>query len=401
MRKIVSLLSITVAASFFSACVPVNTNAAPYPYQAAPVGAYSYQTFYDDLSPYGYWINYPGYGYVWSPNVGPEFEPYVTNGQWVYSDYGWTWMSGYSWGWAPFHYGRWFYQDGYGWLWMPDTEWAPAWVVWGQSSGYYGWAPLPPRAMVASYNPPVSAWTFVLAANMANANVGNYRMNSNAMRGSVSAIRNNSFNNRNLDYNRGPQANDVARNGRIQVRPVTINESNRPGASLNNNRLDIYRPTIQNNNSSNNRPAPRQVQQYNAQQRAPQQVAPQQPVQITPQQNEPQRISPAAQPPQAPTQPQPSQQSQPPRSPERISPRQQAPQTNRQPDAAPQQQRPPTRQIQRSEPAQQRPPRQRGPALQQPPQQPQQQPAAAPPPQPAPRPATRPAPPPRPEREDR
>jgi hypothetical protein len=27
----------------------------------------SYQTFYDELSPYGKWVDYPGYGYVWSP----------------------------------------------------------------------------------------------------------------------------------------------------------------------------------------------------------------------------------------------------------------------------------------------------------------------------------------------
>ncbi|HET6724229.1 MAG TPA: hypothetical protein VFH07_15825, partial [Chitinophagaceae bacterium] len=28
----------------------------------------SFQTFYDDLSPYGQWIDYPQYGYVWSPD---------------------------------------------------------------------------------------------------------------------------------------------------------------------------------------------------------------------------------------------------------------------------------------------------------------------------------------------
>src|SRR5665213_1919979 len=65
------------------------------------------QVFYDELSPYGQWIDYPDYGYVWQPNVDQDFRPYDTNGYWVYSDYGWTWVSNYSWGWAPFHYGNW------------------------------------------------------------------------------------------------------------------------------------------------------------------------------------------------------------------------------------------------------------------------------------------------------
>src|SRR4051812_35990640 len=43
----------------------------------------SYQTFYDQLQPYGNWIDYPGYGYVWQPNAGSDFMPYQTNGNWV------------------------------------------------------------------------------------------------------------------------------------------------------------------------------------------------------------------------------------------------------------------------------------------------------------------------------
>jgi len=63
------------------------------------------QVFYDELSRYGRWVDYPDYGYVWVPNVGDDFRPYATNGNWVYSDYGWTWASDYDWGWATFHYG--------------------------------------------------------------------------------------------------------------------------------------------------------------------------------------------------------------------------------------------------------------------------------------------------------
>src|SRR5258708_26993072 len=94
-------------------------------------GSVTYQDFYDDLSPYGQWIDYPDYGYVWSPNAGPDFRPYNTNGHWVWAeDYGWTWASDYEWGWAPFHYGRWFYDDNNGWLWIPRYEGAPAWAEW-------------------------------------------------------------------------------------------------------------------------------------------------------------------------------------------------------------------------------------------------------------------------------
>ena len=84
------------------------------------------QVFYDELSPYGTWVNYPDYGYVWVPDAGSDFRPYATNGYWTYTDYGWTWVSNYIWGWAPFHYGRWFYDDYYGWAWVPGNEWAPA-----------------------------------------------------------------------------------------------------------------------------------------------------------------------------------------------------------------------------------------------------------------------------------
>ena len=96
-----------------------------------PPVSVSFQVFYDELSPYGQWVDYPGYGYGWIPAAGTGFVPYGSNGQWVYTDLGWTWTSYYSWGWAPFHYGRWIYDGYYGWVWMPDYTWAPSWCVWG------------------------------------------------------------------------------------------------------------------------------------------------------------------------------------------------------------------------------------------------------------------------------
>lgn len=102
----------------------------------------SYQTFYDDLSPYGEWIDNPDYGYVWHPDVN-DFRPYSSGGHWVWTDeYGWMWASDYEWGWAPFHYGRWVADNYYGWMWVPGYEWSPAWVEWRTGGDYYGWAPL-------------------------------------------------------------------------------------------------------------------------------------------------------------------------------------------------------------------------------------------------------------------
>src|SRR5436189_4063176 len=90
----------------------------------------SYQTFYDELSPYGHWVDYPNYGYVWVPDAESDFRPYSTRGHWAYTDnYEWMWVSDYDWGWAPFHYGRWDYDSYIGWYWVPGYEWSPAWVA--------------------------------------------------------------------------------------------------------------------------------------------------------------------------------------------------------------------------------------------------------------------------------
>src|SRR5258705_3513555 len=80
----------------------------------------AFQSFYDDLSPYGDWIDYPEYGYVWRPdNRYSDFQPYRSEGHWAWSEeYGWLWVSDYEWGWAPFHYGRWIYDSYDGWLWV-------------------------------------------------------------------------------------------------------------------------------------------------------------------------------------------------------------------------------------------------------------------------------------------
>ncbi len=74
----------------------------------------SIQTFYNELEPYGQWIDDPEYGYVWIPDASPGFRPYYSGGHWVMTRYGAMWVSSYPWGWAPFHYGRWTYSAYYG-----------------------------------------------------------------------------------------------------------------------------------------------------------------------------------------------------------------------------------------------------------------------------------------------
>jgi hypothetical protein len=100
--------------------------------------------FQDQLSPYGSWVDVPGYGLCWQPSdIPPGWRPYYDNGHWVYTDAGLYWQSDYPWGPIPFHYGRWAWVDGYGWIWAPSYDYAPAWVFWRHADGYLGWAPLP------------------------------------------------------------------------------------------------------------------------------------------------------------------------------------------------------------------------------------------------------------------
>lgn len=105
--------------------------------------------FRSTLDPYGNWVDDPTYGTAWTPNpdqVGADFAPYDTGGQWDYVDGDYSWVSDYDWGWVCFHYGRWVYSNGT-WLWIPGRDYAPAWVNWsisGSDPTYLGWAPTAP-----------------------------------------------------------------------------------------------------------------------------------------------------------------------------------------------------------------------------------------------------------------
>src|SRR6218665_297632 len=213
----------------------------------------SFQVFYDELDPYGQWVQYPSYGYVWVPSAGPDFMPYSSGGYWIWTEYGWTWVSDYSWGWAPFHYGRWDFVDYYGWVWIPGNDWGPAWVVWRDSPGYYGWAPLSPGISVnvvigGGYSPPPDHWVFV-----DNHYMGDHHIHQHyGPRGNNTTYINNStvINNTYIDnsthntYISGPRSEQVQKQTGKPVQAVAVRNAAKPGQAVRNNQLDIYRPAV-------------------------------------------------------------------------------------------------------------------------------------------------------------
>jgi hypothetical protein len=229
----------------------------------------SFQVFYDALSPYGQWVDYQNYGYVWIPDVGSDFAPYSTNGYWVSTEFGWTWVSDYEWGWAPFHYGRWSYDNYYGWLWVPDSEWGPSWVNWRQADGYYGWSPMEPGISISisfgrPYNSYNDHWMFVRDRDFERHDIYRYSVNrsDHAMIIRNSTVINTTYidNSRHTTYVTGPSRGDVQRVTGRRVNPVSIQENNRPGRDVNDGNLKMYRPQVVKNNRQENKPVPRNVE---------------------------------------------------------------------------------------------------------------------------------------------
>ena len=189
----------------------------------------SYQAFYDDLSPYGQWVDEPQYGYVWVPNLDGDFRPYFTNGYWAMTDYGNTWVSGYPWGWACFHYGRWVYTGYYGWVWIPGSEWGPGWVAWRWGMGYCGWAPLYPGVewgVGVDFICPDDWWIFMHPRHLYRPRYYNYwrddywrgpRYTKKILDHSSNVI--NKFGNDKATYFAGPRAEDVQK---VTHEPVTV-----------------------------------------------------------------------------------------------------------------------------------------------------------------------------------
>jgi len=228
----------------------------------------TYQQFYNDLSPYGNWINYGDYGYVWIPDQ-PGFRPYYTNGHWIYTNYGWTWASDYSWGWAPFHYGRWMQDMAYGWMWVPGYEWAPAWVSWRGGGDYYGWAPLGPgmNANISAGSIPYNNWAFVPRRYINNPRINNYYVNPSR---NVTIINNTTIINNNTvinngdrsrpGYNPGPPVREVEQNTGSRIRQYNVVKAGKPGApQITNNTLRVFRPAVNQSASNNSNVRPQRV----------------------------------------------------------------------------------------------------------------------------------------------
>lgn len=223
--------------------------AAPKTANAQPNVSVTFQTFYNSLSPYGQWINYPGHGYCWTPNgVGRDFRPYYSNGYWAMTDYGNTWVSNYNWGWAPFHYGRWMYDDYYGWMWVPGNTWGPAWVSWRSGGGCYGWAPLAPGINInvnigPRYN---DWWVFVPQRNIYSNNLSRYYRGPRYSRTVINntTIINNTYNNR---YVYGPRRNEIERATGQRIRTYNVRSHNTPGRTrVASNTISTYRPNVSN-----------------------------------------------------------------------------------------------------------------------------------------------------------
>jgi hypothetical protein len=192
--------------------------------EAQPGVSISYQTFYNELAPYGRWINTPQYGSVWTPYVDAGFQPYATNGYWEVTEYGNTWVSDYDWGWAPFHYGRWSYDDYNGWFWIPGYEWGPSWVSWRSGGGYYGWAPMGPGINInVSVNIPSFWWVFVPQQYISSRSWHNFcvpRGRYDNVYGHTTII-NNYYRNDNRSYVYGPRRDEIER---VTRRPVQIRQ---------------------------------------------------------------------------------------------------------------------------------------------------------------------------------
>jgi hypothetical protein len=210
--------------------------------------------FYDDLAPYGNWIERPRYGWVWTPShVSNSWRPYQ-DGRWVWTEDGWTWVSDEPYGWATYHYGRWYDDPDYGWGWVPGDQWAPAWVSWQEADDYVGWAPLPPYS---DFRPGVTLnvrlaaddYLFVPHSRFLSARAYNYavprwecdrifRRSRNVTR---YGWRGGAVYNQGVSYDRIQRY--AGRVPRYAVGNLGFNDRHR-GARFNRNQVDFYRPEV-------------------------------------------------------------------------------------------------------------------------------------------------------------
>ena len=259
----------TVPVSSAPVTAPLVPEAAPVYVSTAPPEV-SY--FYDDLSPYGTWVQLDGVGWCWQPRVvviNRSWQPYCDSGHWVFTDAGWFWQSDYSWGWAPFHYGRWQLHERCGWVWTPDRVWGPAWVTWRYEGDHCGWAPLPPHAdfdvhlgyrfngvaVAASFDFGLRPdhFTFIAVRDFHSHDYAQHRLppaEVTQVYNHTTVINNYIVNNNNTVINQGIRPEQVAAATHSEVRKVAIRDVPAPAAAAAASRggaraeVAVYRPEL-------------------------------------------------------------------------------------------------------------------------------------------------------------
>ena len=90
-------------------------------------GHHASQSAFSVLAQSGCWVEIPGYGWAWRPNVALktyDWHPYRHNGKWVDSCGSRIWVSKHSWGSIVFNSaGRWSCISGV-WHWVPPVGWS-------------------------------------------------------------------------------------------------------------------------------------------------------------------------------------------------------------------------------------------------------------------------------------
>jgi hypothetical protein len=219
--------------------------------------------FYDDLAPYGNWIERPSYGWVRTPRAfSTSWHPYQ-NGHWVWSDEGWVWVSDEPYGWATYHYGRWYDDPEIGWSWVPGDDWAPAWVSWQEGGDHVGWAPLPPGVNISvsygrgygdyAYGIAPEDYTFVPEQRFLAPRIADYVLPQAQIYPIFGRTRNwtNYRNQGGRWFNQGVPVDRFQRFARVpryQVADLGANYADyrrRGGARFAGNRLELFRPQVQ------------------------------------------------------------------------------------------------------------------------------------------------------------
>jgi hypothetical protein len=204
---------------------------------AQSVATGGYDTFYEDLSPYGSWYDTNDYGYVFQPRIALNsgWQPYE-DGEWVYTDNGWTFVTNEPFGWATYHYGRWTSLRDVGWVWVPGNEWGPAWVSWRTNENYVGWAPLPPGSRFGN-NSAITAsveidhdigpafYIFVPINEFCDRSVRRYRLPANRNIPLVQQTRNVTYivRNKSVVINNGPDYDLIRKRSERDIRRLRIN----------------------------------------------------------------------------------------------------------------------------------------------------------------------------------